>query len=72
MKRPRRTFTTEFKAQIVKLYENGKPRKDIISEYELTLSALDKWIKQSQTSGSFKMRLFSCVKQRSMMTANVY
>jgi transposase len=54
MKRPRRTFTTEFKAQIVKLYENGKPRKDIISEYELTPSALDKWIKQSQTSGSFK------------------
>jgi transposase len=54
MKRSRRTFTTEFKAQIVKLYENGKPRKDIISEYELTPSALDKWIKQSQTSGSFK------------------
>lgn len=54
MKRPRRTFTTELKAQIVKLYENGKPRKDIISEYELTPQALDKWIKQSQTSGSFK------------------
>ncbi|MED1440160.1 transposase, partial [Aeribacillus composti] len=36
------------------LYENGKPRKDIIREYDLTPSALDKWIKQSQTSGSFK------------------
>jgi transposase len=54
MKRSRRTFTAEFKAQMVKLYENGKPRKDIISGYELTPSALDKWIKQSQTSGSFK------------------
>ncbi|MCQ6283010.1 transposase [Bacillus sp. EB600] len=52
--RERRTFTTEFKAQMVKLYENGKPRKDIISEYDLTPSALDKWITQYQTSGSFK------------------
>lgn len=54
MKRERRTFTPEFKAQMVKLYECGKPRKDIISEYDLTPSALDKWIKQSQKSGSFK------------------
>ncbi len=54
MKRERRTFTDEFKAQMVKLYESGKPRKDIISEYDLTLSAFDKWIKQSQISGSFK------------------
>ncbi|KZN95377.1 transposase [Aeribacillus pallidus] len=52
--RARRTFTVEFKAQMVKLYENGKRRKDIIREYDLTPSALDKWIKQSKTSGSFK------------------
>jgi transposase len=52
--RERRTYTSEFKAQMVKLSESGKPRKDIISEYDLTPSALDKWIKQSQTSGSFK------------------
>jgi transposase len=54
MIRERRTYTSEFKAQMVKLSESGKPRKDIISEYDLTPSALDKWIKQSQTSGSFK------------------
>lgn len=54
MKRERRTFTDEFKTQMVKLYENGKPRKDIINEYDLTPSALDKWIRQSQKSGSFK------------------
>lgn len=54
MKRDRRTYTTEFKAQMVKLYESGKPRKDIISEYDLTPSALDKWVKQSQNTGSFK------------------
>ncbi len=46
--RNRRTFTVEFKAQMVKLYENGKPRKDIIREYDLTPSALDKWIKQKK------------------------
>ena len=36
----RRTFTDEFKAQMVKLYESGKSRKDIVMEYELTPSAL--------------------------------
>lgn len=41
---------------MVKLYENGKLKKDIISEYDLTPSALDRWIKQSQTSGSFKQK----------------
>lgn len=50
----RRTFTTDFKKQVVALYENGKSRQDIVSEYELTASSLDRWIKQFQQSGSFK------------------
>ena len=53
-KQARRTFTTEFKKQMVQLYENGKSRAVIVSEYDLTPSALDRWIKQAQTSGSFK------------------
>ncbi|CAI6232216.1 ISEfa8, transposase [Bacillus subtilis] len=53
-KKARRTFTPEFKEQMVQLYLNGKPRKDIIREYDLTPSSLDKWVNQSQTSGSFK------------------
>ena len=53
-KKARRTFTSEFKEQMVQLYLNGKPRKDIIREYDLTPSSLDKWVRQSQTSGSFK------------------
>ena len=53
-KRERRTFTAEFKHQMVQLYQNGKPRKDIIKEYGLTPSSLDRWINQSHTSGSFK------------------
>ena len=53
-KKARRIFTSEFKEQMVQLYLNGKPRKDIIREYDLTPSSLDKWVNQSQTSGSFK------------------
>jgi transposase len=53
-KRERRKFTDEFKHQMVQLYLNGKPRKDIIREYDLTPSSLDKWINQSQATGSFK------------------
>jgi transposase len=53
-KRECRTFTEDFKQQIVKLYQNGKPRKEIIREYDLTLSSLDKWVSQSQKAGSFK------------------
>ncbi len=53
-KRAHRTFTQEFKQQIVQLYENGKPRKEIIREYDLTPSSLDKWINQFKKSGSFK------------------
>ena len=52
--RERRTFTEEFKRQIVQLYENGKRKCDIMKEYDLGSTLLDKWIKQSQTTGSFK------------------
>lgn len=53
-KRSRRIFTDEFKQQMVQLYLSGKPRKEILGEYDLTPSCLDKWVRQSQTSGSFK------------------
>jgi transposase len=52
-KQQRRTFTSEFKKQMVGLYENGKSRAAIVEEYDLTASALDRWIKQAQTTGSF-------------------
>ncbi len=53
-KRERRTYTQEFKEQMVKLYESGKPKNDIIAEYDLTATAFNTWIKRSQTTGSFK------------------
>lgn len=39
---------------MVKLYLNGKTKLEIIREYDLTPSALAKWIKQTESTGSFK------------------
>ncbi|OCG31292.1 transposase [Gilliamella sp. HK2] len=52
-RREKRSFTHEFKKQMVMLYQNGKKRADIVAEYDLTKSALDKWIKQYQATGEF-------------------
>ncbi|MET3684463.1 transposase [Alkalibacillus flavidus] len=53
-KRQRRSFSKEFKEQLVQLYTSGKPRADIIKEYELTSSTFDRWVKQYRDSGSFE------------------
>lgn len=53
-KRERRTFSKEFKNQIVQLHASGKSRAEIIKEYELTPSAFDKWVRQHNTTGSFE------------------
>ncbi len=53
-RRARRDFTDEFKEQMVQLYLGGKSKADIIREYELTPSSLNRWINQHQKSGSFK------------------
>ena len=53
-RRPRRTYSDEFKNQLVQLYLNGKRKCDIIREYDLSSSLLDKWIKQATSTGSFK------------------
>ena len=49
MSRTRRTFTPEFKLQMVRLFENGKSKSEIVREYNLTASALDKWVKIIRT-----------------------
>lgn len=53
-RRKRRNYTEEFKQQMVDLLNSGKPRADIIREYELTPSAFDKWVRQAKETGSFK------------------
>lgn len=45
-RKKRRVFSQEFKRQVVELYKAGKPRKEIITDYDLTPSAFDKWVRQ--------------------------
>ena len=67
MKRERRTYTSEFKLQMVKLYENGKSRTDLVNEYDLTPSALDRWIKDYQKTSSFKAEDNRSVEENELM-----
>ena len=53
MARDRRNYTDEFKQKMVELYNNGKPRTELVREYELTPSALSAWIKKFNNTGSF-------------------
>ena len=52
-KRKPRKYTDEFKKQLVDLYHSGKRRCDICREYDISTSVFDKWVKQSDNSGSF-------------------
>ena len=51
-KRARRTFSEEQKKQLVELFNHGKPRSEIIREYDLTGSAFDRWVKRINATGS--------------------
>lgn len=51
-RRPKRTYSEEQKKQLVELYKHGKPRNEIIREYDLTASAFDKWVKCINATGS--------------------
>lgn len=53
MSQERRAFSREFKQQMVDLVENGKSKKEVIREYNLSSSSLDRWILQANRSGSF-------------------
>ncbi|KDR94159.1 hypothetical protein SAMN02745945_00843 [Peptoclostridium litorale DSM 5388] len=50
--RERRKFTDDFKNQMVQLYLNGKPRKDIIAEYDLTGSCSTNKLLRPKTENS--------------------
>ena len=53
-RRLKRVFTDQFKHQMVQLYNSGKPRSEIIKEYDLTPSAFDKWVNRINATGSAK------------------
>lgn len=53
-RKQRRSYTPEFKQQIVDLYHHGKRKADICREYDLAYSMVDRWTAQAENSGSFK------------------
>ena len=48
-------FTDDFKTQIVTLYKNGRPVRKLSLDYDVAVPTIQKWIKESNTTGSFKM-----------------
>ena len=47
-----RQFTEEFRRQIVALVDSGKPRAEVMREYDLGKSTLDRWIRRVHACGS--------------------
>ena len=47
-----RHFTDEFKRQIVKPINAGKPKSDVMREHDPCKSAVDRWVKAMNASGS--------------------
>ena len=66
--RSRRTFTPEFKQQLVDLYHSGKRKYDIVREYDIAKSLLNKWISQADHSGSFKEKDNRTPEQQELIT----
>lgn len=53
MTKERRTFSSEFKLQMARLYKNGKLKNEIIRKYDLKPSIISNSIKQHQNTGPF-------------------
>lgn len=49
-----RHYEESFKRQIVQLYENGKPAREIKDEYDISHSTLHRWVQGIRDSGSTK------------------
>ena len=47
-----RHFSDEFKHHIVELYNNGKPMREILAEYDLGRLTVRRWINRINSSGS--------------------
>ncbi len=53
MTKERRTFSSEFKLQMVRLYKNGKLKNQIIRNNDSKPSIISNSIKQHQNTGPF-------------------
>lgn len=49
-----RHYEESFKRQIVRLYENGKPAREIKDEYDISHSTLRRWVRGIRDGGSMK------------------
>jgi len=49
-------YTEEFKKQIVGLVEGGKSPMEIVKEYDIARSTVNKWTHDYSISGSFKAK----------------
>ena len=49
-----RHYEESFKRQIVQLYENGKPSREIRAEYDIARSTPRRWVQGIRDSGSMK------------------
>ena len=47
-----RQFSEEFRRQIVALVDSGKPRAEVMREYDFGKSTLDRWIRLVHACGS--------------------
>ena len=43
-----------FKRRIVRLYENGRPAREVKDEYDISRSTLQRWVQGIRDSGSTK------------------
>lgn len=49
-------YTDEFKSQIVALYDSGKKDLKLSRDYDISVPSIYKWINESKTTGSFRMK----------------
>lgn len=54
MSRKKKSYTKEFKKQIVALVNNGKSINSVAEEYEIAKSTVHTWVSNYNNSGSFK------------------
>lgn len=49
-------YTDEFKMQIVLLHESGKSVNELVLEFGVSKTSINKWIRDYKNSGSFKAK----------------
>lgn len=53
MKKENKVYTEEFKHQIVKLHASGRTTSELESEYGVSRTTINIWVKQHGNSGKF-------------------